>query len=306
MITASASGKIILFGEHAVVYGQPAIAVPVEQVATTVQIEQGTKGIWIDAPGISLSADLSTLAATHPIKKVILDFFELTNIPQTALKIQVTSTIPIASGLGSGAAVSVALLRGLSLFFKITLTAEQINAIAFEAEKIHHGTPSGIDNTVIAFSRPVYYIKNQRLETFTVKRPFHILIADTGISALTKVAVGDVRALVERDPIVYGNWIEQIGQIVSSAKTCIEDGELIELGSLMTQNQTALSHLTVSSPELDTLITTAMSHGALGAKLSGGGRGGNCIALVDESSIEKVTAELLKAGAKNVVHTLIT
>jgi len=306
MITASASGKIILFGEHAVVYGQPAIAVPVAQVATTVQIEQGSKGIWIDAPVINLSDDLSTLPTTHPIKKVLIDFFELANIPQPPLKIQITSTIPIASGLGSGAAVSVALLRGLSLFFKITLTAEQINDLAFETEKIHHGTPSGIDNTVIAFSRPVYYIKNHRLETFTVKRPFHILIADTGISALTKVAVGDVRALVERDPIVYGNWIEQIGQIVDAARTCIEIGNLVELGSLMTKNQTALSHLTVSSPELDTLIATAMSHGALGAKLSGGGRGGNCIALVEESSIEKVTAELVKAGAKSVYHTIIT
>jgi mevalonate kinase len=306
MITASASGKIILFGEHAVVYGQPAIAVPVAQVATTVQIEQGSKGIWIDAPVINLCDDLSTLPTTHPIKKVLIDFFELANIPQPPLKIQITSTIPIASGLGSGAAVSVALLRGLSLFFKITLTAEQINDLAFETEKIHHGTPSGIDNTVIAFSRPVYYIKNHRLETFTVKRPFHILIADTGISALTKVAVGDVRALVERDQIIYGNWIEQIGQIVVAARTCIEIGNLVELGSLMTKNQTALSHLTVSSPELDTLIATAMSHGALGAKLSGGGRGGNCIALVEESSIEKVTAELVKAGAKSVYHTIIT
>src|SRR5690606_39028211 len=109
------------------------------------------------------------------------------------IQINISSTIPVASGLGSGAAVSVALLRALSSFFSLQLTEHQINEMVFESEKLHHGTPSGIDNTVITFNKPVYFVKDQPIETFTVGKPFTIIIADTGIPAPTKESVGDVR-----------------------------------------------------------------------------------------------------------------
>jgi mevalonate kinase len=307
MITASATGKVILLGEHAVVYGQPAIAVPVTQVATTAAIQPFSHGIQIEAPGIHLSAALTDLNTDHPIKKAVAGFLAFAGITSNpSFKVTITSTIPIASGLGSGAAVSIALLRALAGYFQVEMSAEQVNALAFEVEKIHHGTPSGIDNTVIAFSRPVYYIKDTLLETFTVRQPFHILIADTGVSAPTRLAVSDVRKLVEADPEFYGGVIEQIGEIVKLARGCIETGAIRELGDLMTLNQGLLADLTVSSPELDTLIGAAMRSGALGAKLSGGGRGGNCIALVEDSLLDSVRAALFQAGAKNVTLTRIS
>ena len=111
MTTASASGKIILFGEHAVVYGQPALAVPVTQVHADVDITASSQtGIWVEAPGVNLHAELNTLPSDHPIASVIHNLFFLSRVsPFPTINIKISSTIPVASGLGSGAAVTVAL-----------------------------------------------------------------------------------------------------------------------------------------------------------------------------------------------------
>ena len=124
--------------------------------------------IWIDAPDIHLHAELNSLPPDHPLAAVIYKFFTPLSSPhflskkmggQRGVEIKITSTIPVASGLGSGAAVSVALIRALSSHLGRPMTNEQINALAYEIEKIHHGTPSGIDNTVITYGRPVFFIK---------------------------------------------------------------------------------------------------------------------------------------------------
>jgi len=165
-ISASAPGKIILFGEHAVVYGQPAIAVPVTQVRAraivTAEPRQPAGSVRIQAPIIGLEAWLAELLPEDPLASVArLVFAELGLSQPPALTIRVTSTIPVAAGLGSGAAVSVAIIRALSEFLGRRLPAERVSALAYEVEKLHHGTPSGIDNTVIAYARPVYFVRRQ-------------------------------------------------------------------------------------------------------------------------------------------------
>ncbi len=161
MTFASAPGKIILFGEHAVVYGRPALAVPVTQVHADVEIIVSSRtGIWIDAPDVNLHAELNTLPSDHPIASVIHSFLFLSRVSSFPhLDIKITSTIPVASGLGSGAAVTVALTRALSSHLNHPMTDDEINAFAYEIEKLHHGTPSGIDNTVVTYARPVYFVK---------------------------------------------------------------------------------------------------------------------------------------------------
>jgi mevalonate kinase len=313
-VKSSAPGKVILFGEHAVVYSRPALAVPVTQVHVDVEVlDSPREGIWIDAPGIDLHAEHNSLPADHPVGSVILKVFSTLGISSPfgreqgeGLAISIASTIPVAAGLGSGAAVSVALIRALALHLSNPLTDEQVNELAFEIEKLHHGTPSGIDNTVITYAKPVYFIKDKPLETFKVGKPFTIVIGDTGICAPTKESVGDVRRLRMRDQYTTENIFNEIAQIALIGRRSIESGKPEQLGELMDQNHEYLQALTVSSPELDKLVEAARTAGALGAKLSGSGRGGNMIALVDQPNAESVAGALISAGAKRTIITEIS
>ncbi|RPJ23846.1 MAG: mevalonate kinase [Chloroflexi bacterium] len=308
MTQSSAPGKIILFGEHAVVYGRPALAVPVVQVHADVDVSDAARaGVWIDAPGVDLHAELNTLPSDHPIASVINNLFFLSHVsPFPNLGIEITSTIPVASGLGSGAAVTVALTRALSSHLNYAMTDEEINAFTYEIEKLHHGTPSGIDNTVVTHARPVYFVKGQPIETFKVAEPFTMVIADTGIPAPTKESVGAVRKLWEADKVQWEKVFDEVEEISFAARRVIEEGWIKMLGALMDENHTLLQQMTVSSPELDHLVEAARNAGALGAKLSGGGRGGNMIALVEPETAERVSVVLKDAGAQNTIIAQIS
>ena len=308
MSISSAPGKIILFGEHAVVYGRPALAVPVTQVCVTVDITDSVrKGIWIDAPDVSLHAELNTLPSDHPLASIVHNLFFLLRVsPFPDLEVKISSTIPVASGLGSGAAVTIALTRALASHLNFSMTEEDVNAFAYEIEKLHHGTPSGIDNTVVTYARPVYFVRGRPIETFNVSKPFTILIADTGIAAPTKESVGDVRLLWMNDKSRWETIFDKIGELSFTARRAIEAGKPELLGELMDENHELLQTLTVSSRELDQLVETARKVGALGAKLSGGGRGGNMIALVEMEKAETISTALKEAGAKQTIITQVS
>jgi len=185
------------------------------------------------------------------------------------------------------------------------LSDEQVSALAFEVEKLHHGTPSGIDNTVITYARPVYFVRSQPIETLRVAQPFTIIIGDTGISSPTAIAVGDVRHAWQQAPAHYEALFDAAGQIARQARQAIESGYPEDLGALMDSNHTLLQQLGVSSPELDHLVAVARDAGALGAKLSGGGRGGNMIALVQPADATIVAEALSNAGAVRIIATKI-
>jgi len=316
MTTSSAPGKVILFGEHAVVYGRPALAVPVTQVHANVEVIASSRsGIWINAPDINLHAELNTLPSDHPIAAIIHNFLFISRVsPFPNLDVNIASTIPVASGLGSGAAVTVALTRVLSSHLEYPMTDEEVSAFTYEIEKLHHGTPSGIDNTVVTYAKPVYFVKGRAIEIFKVGHPFTVVIGNTGISASTKGAVGDVRKLWEADKEKWEGVFDQVGEIARRVREAIESGKpalseaevMKELGELMDQNHALLQEMTVSSPELDNLVSAARKAGALGAKMSGGGRGGNMIALVKANQTETIANSLLQAGAKNTIITQVS
>ncbi len=307
MSTASAPGKIILFGEHAVVYKRPALAVPVFQVHADVEISDSSiPGIWVDAPDISLHATLSALPPTDALRTVIDGFFQAQNIfVPPFINIRITSSIPVASGLGSGAAVSVALIRALSAAIHKPMPDADVNNLAYEIEKLYHGTPSGIDNTVITYARPVYFVRDQPIETFSVGQPFTLVIGNTGIPAPTKESVGDVRKLWLTDAPYWEKVFDQVGEIVQQARTAIHDGDITALGPLMNENHRLLQQLTVSSSALDNLVDAARTAGAIGAKLSGSGRGGNMIALVLSSNAKTVATAIKSAGALSTITTTV-
>ena len=305
---ATAPGKIILFGEHAVVYGRPAIAIPVMQVrakATVTFDPRSAPGkVMLRAPDVGLEAALSDLPADHPLAAVLwkaASAMNLSHIP--ACTIQVSSNIPIAGGMGSGAAVSVAILRAFSTSVGHPLSDDQVSRLAYEVEVIHHGTPSGIDNTVITYARPMYFEKEKTIEALNVKLPFSLVIGDTGIHSPTAGVVGDVRLAWEKASEQFEALFDALGAIAASAREAIEAGSIDQLGKLMNENHAKLQMMGVSSPELDSLVGAARSAGALGAKLSGAGRGGNMIALVTPENAEVVAGALAQAGAKRTIIT---
>jgi mevalonate kinase len=309
MLTATAPGKAILFGEHAVVYGRPALAVPVTQVqATATLTPTAADGFWIEAPDLGRRYAIDVAEAGDPLAVAValaLADWRVGGQPLPPAILRVSSTIPIAAGLGSGAAVATAVVRVLAAWLHLDLDPGDVSALVFETEKLLHGTPSGIDNTVIAFGQPVYFMKGHAPEPIRAAHAFQLLIADTGRPSPTKVTVGDVRAAYEREPKRLNRLFDGIGEIAAAARGKIEAGQPEALGPLMTRNHALLRDLGVSSPELDRLVEQACAAGALGAKLSGGGRGGNMLALIDDVTAGPVRTALLAAGATRIIVTRV-
>jgi mevalonate kinase len=219
----------------------------------------------------------------------------------------VRSSIPIASGLGSGAAVSTALVRALANFVGHSLSRAEVSKLVFEVEKIHHGTPSGIDNTVIAYEQPVYFVRTATSgpQPVSVGAPFTLLIIDTGLPSPTKHLVSRVREGWQRDRARYETLFKRIGGVAREAYRKIETGDVDALGPLMDENHALLIQLGVSSPTLDRLVDVARDAGASGAKLSGAGQGGNIVALVEAEVAEEAAKTLRQAGAAHVIHTTV-
>jgi len=307
MTTGSAPGKIILFGEHAVVYGRPAIAVPVMQVEATAVVEDAPPGHGCEliAPDVQRKFRLANAPTDDPLAYNVRETLRHLGVSEPDVTITIHSTIPVASGLGSGAAVSTAITRALAAHLGHPLDDDSVSALVFEVERLYHGTPSGIDNIVIARGQPLFFVRDRLIETFLVKEPLHLLIADTGVPSPTKTAVGDVRAGWEAQRDYYDSLFRQIGQITVMARGAIAAGELHALGALMDGNQWLLYQVGVSSPENEGLVRAARQAGALGAKLSGAGRGGNVIALAPKEMRDAVADALLRAGAKNVIATVV-
>jgi mevalonate kinase len=309
-ISASAPGKIILLGEHAVVYDRPAIAAPVTQVRAKAVVTADPRlppgDVFIDAPGIGLRASYRSLHDNPPLRILIEAIQErLGGIRLPAAQVRITSTIPIAAGLGSGSAVSVATARAISGFAGRSFTTEEVSQIAYIVEKSHHGTPSGIDNTVIAYAQPVFFQRGNPIEYMRPAGSFTLVIADTGLQSATAAVVGDVRLAWQADPLRFDALFDAITSIVIRARQAIEQGPIEPLGECMTENHHLLQALGVSCPELDRLVETALQAGALGAKLSGGGRGGNMIALVSPGAAAQVATALQTAGAARTITTTV-
>lgn len=302
-----APAKIILFGEHAVVYGQPAIAVPFTALQATADSHPTPPGTGLTIIASDLEQQLHIKDADEVLDNALCTVAQKTikylNVPTPDLRLTVSSTIPLASGLGSGAAVSTALIRELSAALGSPLDGDTLNDLVYESEKMYHGTPSGIDNTVIVKGAPVYFIKGQPPQTFGIGAPLTFVIADSGVQASTRESVGAVRELYNSDPDTYQGFFEEIGALVQESRKHIERGNLKDIGHLMNRNHHLLNILTVSSPLLNILVDAARQTGALGAKLSGGGRVGNVIALVEPEDAHWVTDAFREAGA---VRTWVT
>jgi mevalonate kinase len=308
MTVGYAPGKVILCGEHAVVYGRPAIAVPVTEVQAQAHVipAPAGQGVTIAAPDLDREFALRAAPGDEPLARIVrlsLEALHITGEPD--LVITVTSTVPVARGMGSGAAVSTAAVRALAAHYGRWLTSRAISDLVYQTELLYHGTPSGIDNTVVAFEKPVYFVRDKGWEIFWPGRPILLAVADTGIQSPTREVVGDLRRRYHTDPARYEPLFDRTGRVAVAARAAVERGEIEALGRLLDENHALLQEMDVSCPELDRLVTAAREGGALGAKLSGAGRGGNVIALVTEETRGRVDLALRLAGAVGVIVTTV-
>jgi mevalonate kinase len=308
MSNASAPGKIILVGEHAVVYHRPALAIPLRKVRASASITEhddpSHQDILIEALDVYPPFWLGQANPQDPLGLIVkLAFEALGKSTESRIKVSVNSSIPIAAGLGSGAAVSIAIGRAVGEYFQRPFGNQELSDMAFEVEKLHHGTPSGIDNTVIAFDQPVYFIKGSPPEKVKIGGNFKLVVADSGINSSTAEAVGRVRQSWESNPPMYENYFDQIGALTQRCRQSIETGNPIELGRIMDANHTLLNTIGVGLPELDNLVLAARNAGALGVKLSGAGLGGNAIAIVEDQTAEQVEMAMRSAGAVWTIQT---
>ncbi len=309
---ATAPGKIILFGEHAVVYGRPAIAAPVSQLRAKATVTPSPSNCTLIAPDLGRHDRLQDVAEDDALAmaaRLVLKAAQIETIPN--VMIHVKSQIPIASGMGSGAAITAAIIRALAQHLNRPdlQSNEMVSALTYEVEKIHHGTPSGIDNTVVAYEQPIYFVRQSpqnQIEPFSVAAPLRFVVADTGVRSSTRLAVGDVRRQYNQQPAQFARIFDMCGRIAQAARQAIETGDTILVGQLMTENHAWLQKMTVSSPELDKFVNAALQAGALGAKLSGAGRGGNMIALVADEGMETAVCQALQqAGAISTLTTVL-
>lgn len=305
-VSVSAPAKIILFGEHAVVYGQPAVAAPVSDLRAFAEIKIDRK---LDSPKIlandlNLEFSLSERNLPDSIKYIAQSIRFITqklNEPLLEIPWRLTlwSQIPIARGLGSSAAINVVLIKALFSATETQYTPYALNEIAFELEKLYHGRPSGIDNTVISLEQPILFQKREKVK-FLDPQELYFIIGDTGIGKKTALVVKEVAARYQANNSLYNEIFQVIGEIAREGAKSLEAGNKENLGKLMDQNQHLLQQINVSCSELDHLIDVAKKKGALGAKLCGAGKGGCMVALAGNHRQAQLIATALKeAGAIN-------
>jgi len=296
-------GKAILFNEHFVVYGIPSIVSAIGKY-TVAKIEP------YDQPKLILEdnrdatpnykeekIDQQNDSINRILKKMGID------ISKNGIKITLNGNLYAASGIGASAASCVAIGRALSNYYNLNLSDDEINDISYEGEKGYHGTPSGVDNTASTYGGLIWFQKgeNNIIEKIPISNPIEIVIGNTGKVANTAAAVAGVRERKEKNPEKYKEIFDRTENIAYLAKRALREGDYKEVGKLMNENHKLLQQIEVSSRELDFLVNVVREHGALGSKLTGGGLGGNMIALTPGKELqERVTNAIEKEGFQTI------
>jgi hydroxymethylglutaryl-CoA reductase len=285
-------GKVVILGEHAVVYGRHAIAAPVPMTIKAL-VEDCDRGIHLIIPRWGVEYELA--ANPHDRRSferpagVVLDKLGLS---ARSMRIEVFPEVPRSMGLGGSAAMAVAIVRALDKHFKLGLSDEEVNALAFESEKVAHGNPSGLDNTLACYGQPLVFRSGDKplMEPLNIRTPIPAVIGITGYEGLTAKTVGRVRDAWLKDQKLYERIFDQIDALTLRGVQAIQDDDLKSLGELMNICHGMLNALQVSTPELEKLVAISRESGALGAKLTGGGGGGSIIAVCDGDTAPVVNA----------------
>jgi mevalonate kinase len=300
-------GKAILFNEHFVVYGVPAIvsAIGKYTVAKAESYENKTINLIDKREATPKYKEDKFEQQKDSVRRII----EKMNIDFSngGVQVELAGTLYAASGIGASAASCVAMARALNDFYDLGLTEHEINDVAYEGEKGYHGTPSGIDNTASTYGGLIWFERNNPdvIDRISIMNPIEIVIANTGKVADTTKAVAGVRERKEADPEKYQAIFDRAENIAYLAKQAFLDEDLHEIGKLMNENHKLLQQIEVSSRELDFLVKLAREYGAYGAKLTGGGLGGNMIALTPGRNLQEEVANAMEKEGFQTIKTQI-
>ncbi|MFX1357774.1 MAG: mevalonate kinase [Promethearchaeota archaeon] len=310
MVIGKGYGKTILFGEHFVVYGLPAIASALGSVTTAdVKVVKGS-GWTVDdqrlaTPGYKQKKYEEGLQSVRNV----INHLNI-NTENQKLEITFAGDLVAASGVGASAAQCTSLARALNKLFNLNLDDEKLNNTAYEGEKAYHGTPSGIDNTASTYGGLIWFVKNLQggkniMELLNSPKKMPLVIANSGITASTSEVVADVRRLKEESPDKFKKIFNEYKNLVNKAKKALIKGDIIAIGDLMNQNHKLLQEITVSGDINDQLVDITLKNGALGAKITGTGRGGLVIALTENGKIQEKVAQSIEKAGYNAWKTMI-
>lgn len=303
MCQASACAKLILLGEHAVLYGHPALAIPLPhwRVTVTAKPHEGS-GICLEAPDVGETHWIATLTplSSNPLVLTVQQVLQTLQCPVPDVTLTITSQIPMARGLGSGTAVTIALMRALMQYLKTDLPPKSQLSLVHQIETRYHGQASGIDSHVCFYERPLCFTMGSSPSFFDFTGTCPLLLADTGISPPTREAVKTVKVKVGQNPDFFHPLFRTVAQAVYTAKEALIAGDWPLLGQEMSRNHKALQAMGVSSLMLDQAFHAALNAGAYGAKLTGGGRGGICVILTAPETQAEVITAVQAAGIDHV------
>jgi mevalonate kinase len=298
--TGTAHSKFILIGEHAVVHGQPAIAIPFSLIGVETFIDYVPGPVKLDSRLYYGPIQMAP-QELQGIVSCITDTLEYLDLPCDDLVIRVHSSIPTGKGLGSSASVAVSIIRSLFDYADRDCTQEELLKLANIAETYAHGSPSGIDTLTITSDFPIWFEKDQPIQKVDVKEDLHFIVADSGQNADTRISVQSVTNLLKKAPRKIQRKLDRIGQLTHNTKEALEKASKHFLGTMLNEAQKELEYLGVSDAVLNRLIRFARQEGALGAKLTGGGNGGCIIALAqNEVHCKQLAEKLLQFGAETV------
>lgn len=294
-----AHSKIILIGEHAVVYGKPAIALPFPKLSAKVEVLEEKGDVYIENERFSgLMAHMP--AEMEGLKACIEETFRTFQRELKDIKFVIHSDIPMGKGLGSSAAIAVALVKAMYAFFEEPANPDEMMRLVEVAETFAHGTPSGIDMAAASCDYPIWFIKGKEPEPVEIGKEFYLVVADTGRVGKTRQAVEGIRVMLKSNGYKAKAAIDSLGDYSFEARESLRNGNIEQLGNLLDLAQKELDLLGVSDDEgINHLVRVAKLTGAFGAKLTGGGRGGCMIAISDaKEKAEEICRQLKENGAE--------
>lgn len=309
-VVASAPAKIILFGEHFVVYGEPAIVLAIDRRAYATVDLNDDKSLQVQSSNLKLKGCFKdgmfkveqgdareARSRFEPVRLAVEKVLSKYGA-NVGLNVEISSTVPVAAGLGSSAAVVAAVTAGVGALLKVKMSKEDVFAIALEAEKTVHGTPSGVDPAIATYGGSILFQTDTGFKPLEVKAQIPLVIGDTGVERFTRIQVEKVRKIADNYPQIMEPLRKAAREIVLRGIDALKENDLDTLGELMNINQALLYGIGVSDESLEWLINAARKAGALGAKLTGAGGGGCMIALANDEKLGVVQDAIMRAGGR--------